>query len=69
MRDEGLRKANSNNKPYRYKMVLQKNESGLCINRKDLNMILEDQNMPKDVKKTILRIFPHLEGRRYDRRQ
>ncbi len=37
------------------------NESGLCINRKDLHMILKDQNMPKDAKKTILKIFPHLE--------
>ena len=27
------------------------NELGLCINRKDLHMIIEDQNMPKDVKK------------------
>jgi hypothetical protein len=41
------------------------NDSGLCINRKDLHMIIEDQNMPKDVKKTILRIFPHLEGGKY----
>jgi hypothetical protein len=41
------------------------NQSGLCISRKDLHMIIEDQNMPKDVKKTILRIFPHLEGREY----
>lgn len=41
------------------------NELGLCINRKDLHMIMEDQNLPKDVKKTILRIFPHLEGRKY----
>jgi len=41
------------------------NESGLCINRKDLHMIIEDQNMPQNVKKTILRIFPHLEARKY----
>jgi hypothetical protein len=37
------------------------NELGLYINRKDLPMIIEDPNMPKDVKKTTLRIFPHLE--------
>lgn len=40
------------------------NESGLCINRKDLHMIIEDPNMPKDVKKTMLRVFPHLETRK-----
>jgi hypothetical protein len=32
------------------------NESGLCLNRKDLHMILEDRNMPKDVKITILNL-------------
>ena len=41
------------------------NESGLCINRKDLHMTLKDRNMPKDVKKTVLKIFPHLEERIY----
>ena len=40
------------------------NASGLCIKRDDLHMIIEDQNMPKDVKKVILRIFPHLERRK-----
>jgi hypothetical protein len=28
------------------------NESGICINRKDLHMIIEDRNMLKDAKKT-----------------
>ena len=51
--------------PIDIKWFYKINESGLCINRKDLHMIIEDQNMPKDVKKTILRIFPHLEGRNY----
>ena len=41
------------------------NESGLCINRKDLHMTLKDRNMPKDVKKIVLKIFPHLEERKY----
>jgi hypothetical protein len=41
------------------------NESGLYINRKDLHMTLKDRNMPKDVKKIVLRIFPHLEERKY----
>jgi hypothetical protein len=36
------------------------NDSGLCINRKDLHMLIKDTNMPKEVKKTILRIFSHL---------
>lgn len=65
MCDERLRKADHNNKSCRYKMVLQINESGLCITRKDLHMIMEDQNMPRDVKKTIVRIFLHLEERKY----
>ena len=34
------------------------NESGLCINRKDLHMTLKDRNMSKDVKKTLYINFP-----------
>jgi hypothetical protein len=49
--------------PIDIKWFYKINESGLCIDRKDLRMIIEDQKMPKDVKKTILRIFPHLKGR------
>lgn len=41
------------------------NESDLYINRKDLHMTLKDRNMPKDVKKIVLKIFPHLEERKY----
>ena len=37
--------------PLDIKWFYKINESGLCINRKDLHMIIEDQNMPKDVKK------------------
>jgi hypothetical protein len=51
--------------PIDIKWFYKINKSGLCINRKDLYMLIEDQNMPKDVKKTVLRIFPHLEGRKY----
>lgn len=51
--------------PVDIKWFYKINDSGLCINRKDLHMIMEDRNMPKDVKKTILRIFPHLEERKY----
>jgi hypothetical protein len=48
--------------PIDIKWVYKINDSGLCINRKDLHMIIEDKNMPKDVKKIIQRIFPRLEG-------
>jgi hypothetical protein len=51
--------------PIDIKLFYKINESGLCVNRKDLRMILEDRNMPKDVKKTIVRIFPHLKERKY----
>jgi len=33
---------------------------GLCIDRKDLRKIIEDPNMPKDVKKQIASVFPNL---------
>jgi len=33
---------------------------GLCIDRKDLRKIIEDPNMPKDVKEQIASIFPNL---------
>lgn len=33
---------------------------GLCIDRKDLHRIIEDPNLPKDVKEQIATIFPNL---------
>ena len=36
------------------------NKQGLCINRTDLHKIIEDPNMPRDVKKPITKIFPQL---------
>lgn len=33
------------------------NKNGLCINRDDLHFIIEDPNMPHDVKKKIRKIF------------
>jgi hypothetical protein len=33
---------------------------GLCIDRKDLHKIIEDPNMPIDVKKEIIKVFLHL---------
>ncbi|HEU5121188.1 MAG TPA: hypothetical protein VFT71_09375 [Candidatus Nitrosocosmicus sp.] len=32
-------------------------KNGLCINRDDLHLIIEDPNMPDDVKKKIRKIF------------
>jgi hypothetical protein len=32
-------------------------ERGLCINRSEIHKIIEDPNMPKDVKKQIQKIF------------
>jgi hypothetical protein len=51
--------------PIDIKWFYKINDSGLCINRKDLYMIIEDQNMPKDVKKIIVKVFPHLAERKY----
>lgn len=36
------------------------NKIGLCINKNDLHKIMEDDNMPKDVKKKIGKIFFNL---------
>jgi hypothetical protein len=36
------------------------NNDGLCINRDNLHMIIDDPNMPKNVKKQIEKIFPNL---------
>ncbi|MGN6709441.1 MAG: hypothetical protein ACTHKF_08855 [Candidatus Nitrosocosmicus sp.] len=38
------------------------NKDGLCINRDDLHMIIDDPNMPKDVKKQIQNIFLYLKS-------
>ena len=35
-------------------------EKGLCIHHKDLYKIIEDPNMPKDVKKQIKKVFQDL---------
>jgi hypothetical protein len=37
-------------------------KDGLCINADDLHMIIDDPNMPKDVKKQIQNIFPYLKS-------
>ena len=51
--------------PIDIKWFYRINESGLCINRKILHIIIEDHNMSKDVKNTILKIFPYLEEKKY----
>lgn len=46
--------------PMDIKWFYKINKNGLCINEADLHMIIDDHNMPKDVKKQIEKIFPHL---------
>ncbi len=46
--------------PIDIKWFYKINEKGLSIDRKDLHKIIEDPNMPRDVKKEITKIFPHL---------
>lgn len=40
------------------------NPDGLAMNEKDLNMMMEDKNMPKEVKKAIEEIFPERKVRK-----
>lgn len=46
--------------PIDIKWFYKINKNGLCINRVDLHMIIDDPNMSKDAKKQIEKIFPHL---------
>lgn len=46
--------------PVDIKWFYKINKNGLCINRVDLHMIIDDPNMSKDAKKQIEKIFPHL---------
>ncbi len=46
--------------PIDIKWFYKINKLGLCIDRKDLHKIIEDTNMPKDVKRQITKVFPHL---------
>ena len=39
--------------------------NGLAINRKDLHTIIEDKNMPNDVKAAIKKVFPQLQKRKF----
>ncbi len=46
--------------PMDIKWFYKINKNGLCINRVDLHMIIDDPNMSKDAKKQIKKIFPRL---------
>ena len=46
--------------PIDIKWFYKINKEGLCIDRSDLYMIIDDPNMPNDVKKQIGKIFSHL---------
>jgi hypothetical protein len=46
--------------PIDIKWFYKISKEGLCIDRKALHKIIEDPNMPKEVKKQITKIFPHL---------
>jgi hypothetical protein len=43
--------------PIDIKWFYKINERGLCINKGELYKIIEDPNMPKDVKKQIQKVF------------
>ncbi len=43
--------------PIDIKWFYKINKNGLCISKIDLHKIIEDNNMPKDVKKQIQKIF------------
>ena len=47
--------------PIDIKWFYKNNVLGLCIDRKDLHKIIEDPNMPREVKKQITKVFPHLQ--------
>lgn len=40
------------------------NPEGLAINESDLDKILADRNMPKDVKNIVKETFPHIDKKR-----
>jgi hypothetical protein len=46
--------------PIDIKWFYKISQTGLCINRNDLHKIIEDSNIPRDVKKQITKIFSHL---------
>jgi hypothetical protein len=46
--------------PIDIKWFYKINKLGLCIDRNDLYKIIEDPNMPKEVKKQIIKVFRHL---------
>jgi hypothetical protein len=47
--------------PNNIKWFYKISELGLCIDRKDLHKIIEDPNIPREVKKQITKVFPYLQ--------
>jgi hypothetical protein len=47
--------------PHDIKWFYKISELGLCIDRKDLHKIIEDPNIPREVKKQITKVFPYLQ--------
>ncbi|MGC2386240.1 MAG: hypothetical protein WA460_04100 [Nitrososphaeraceae archaeon] len=45
--------------PIDIKWFYKISETGLCINKNEIHKIIEDPNMPKDVKKQIRKVFMH----------
>ncbi|MFZ0202924.1 MAG: hypothetical protein WAL46_04425 [Nitrososphaeraceae archaeon] len=45
--------------PIDIKWFYKISETGLCINKNEIHKIIEDPNMPNDVKKQIRKIFMH----------
>lgn len=46
--------------PIDIKWFYKISETGLCINRNDLHLIIGDSNIPGEVKKEITKVFSHL---------
>jgi hypothetical protein len=58
---KGCNKSTNVISPIDIKWFYKISELGLCIDRKDLHKIIEDPNIPREVKKQITKVFPHLQ--------
>jgi hypothetical protein len=57
---KGCNKQTDTISPMDIKWFYKINKNGLCINRADLHMIIDDPNMPENVRKQIEKLFSHL---------
>jgi hypothetical protein len=57
-----MHKANCCNEPIDIDWFYKINKDGLCIDKKDLHMIIDDPNIPKDIKKQIQKFFLIYQG-------